>query len=264
MPTHPYLLSVEALQQLFSSTGIDYWADWMQIDIEEWESNRNVEHHFRAYGGMGTLNDLIINSSHNGHNILPQSEPFANMLMDCLSAVSSAAAKQADYAGQVEGIDHIQLIRHLKSQLIRRPSFAIAYLDDPDMEAETQSIFAGHDTIQGRQCLKCATKEIDEHDLNCYLASKLIPKALMEVENESDMSQLLQDVLSGSFTNNYSLRKEIEEAISASPIVLIHETGNTKWECSSCSCPKLKIVRWYFEDRKLIAEVNRNKAAKFS
>ena len=34
------------------------WIDWLERDIQDWTQHREVAHHLRAYGGMGSFNDL--------------------------------------------------------------------------------------------------------------------------------------------------------------------------------------------------------------
>ncbi len=34
------------------------WIDWLERDIEDWIQRREGAHHLRAYGGMGSFNDL--------------------------------------------------------------------------------------------------------------------------------------------------------------------------------------------------------------
>ena len=34
------------------------WIDWLERDIQDWNQQREVAHHLRAYGGMGSFNDL--------------------------------------------------------------------------------------------------------------------------------------------------------------------------------------------------------------
>ncbi|WP_407635981.1 DUF6966 domain-containing protein [Propionispira raffinosivorans] len=38
----------------------------MEKDLDEWENEKSVHHHISAYGGMGSLSDLII-CTQNGH-----------------------------------------------------------------------------------------------------------------------------------------------------------------------------------------------------
>ena len=34
------------------------WIDWLERDIQDWTQRQEVTHHLRAYGGMGSFNDL--------------------------------------------------------------------------------------------------------------------------------------------------------------------------------------------------------------
>ena len=36
----------------------DNWVEWISKDITDWEFRQNTYHHIRAYGGMGSFNDL--------------------------------------------------------------------------------------------------------------------------------------------------------------------------------------------------------------
>ena len=44
------------------------WIDWLERDIEDWSQRREVAHHLRAYGGMGSFNDLP--SMRGNHNYI--------------------------------------------------------------------------------------------------------------------------------------------------------------------------------------------------
>ena len=34
------------------------WINWLERDIQDWAQRRDAAHHLRAYGGMGSFNDL--------------------------------------------------------------------------------------------------------------------------------------------------------------------------------------------------------------
>ena len=44
------------------------WIDWLERDIQDWTQRREVAHHLRAYGGMGSFNDLP--SMHGDHDYI--------------------------------------------------------------------------------------------------------------------------------------------------------------------------------------------------
>ncbi|SEJ88862.1 hypothetical protein SAMN05660742_1225 [Propionispira arboris] len=61
-----YCQSLRALKFIFEQTEVHYWAKWIEKDLDECENEKSVHHHISAYGGMGSLSDLII-CTQNGH-----------------------------------------------------------------------------------------------------------------------------------------------------------------------------------------------------
>jgi len=55
-----YNISLEILHQLLKDAGEEHWANWIQKDIHLWASEKRVDHHLGAYGGMGSINDLSL------------------------------------------------------------------------------------------------------------------------------------------------------------------------------------------------------------
>ena len=51
-----------------SKSGLSYLAKWISMDLDRWEIEKSVRHHSSAYGGMGSLNDLII-CTENKHSV---------------------------------------------------------------------------------------------------------------------------------------------------------------------------------------------------
>lgn len=57
--TDYYKQSLELLRTILLENHYDFWANWLSEDIEKWDKNRDTEHHIRAYGGMGSFNDIV-------------------------------------------------------------------------------------------------------------------------------------------------------------------------------------------------------------
>jgi hypothetical protein len=55
---NPYLDALNAMHDLLGALGERHWRTWIARDIDEWESQKSVQHHLSAYGGMGSFNDL--------------------------------------------------------------------------------------------------------------------------------------------------------------------------------------------------------------
>ncbi len=63
--TNHYKTTLEILAKILREENYDHWANWMQEDIKLWETDKSVEHHLHAYGGMGSFNDVIIGGNDN-------------------------------------------------------------------------------------------------------------------------------------------------------------------------------------------------------
>ncbi|MGL4599161.1 MAG: DUF6966 domain-containing protein [Bacteroidia bacterium] len=58
--TDHYKTALSILHQLLKESDNDHWANWILEDIHLWTSQKSVDQHLRAYGGMGSLNDLCV------------------------------------------------------------------------------------------------------------------------------------------------------------------------------------------------------------
>jgi hypothetical protein len=63
--TDYYKTALEMLAQIMKEEKYDNWVNWLQEDIKLWETNKSVEHHLHAYGGMGSFNDLRVGGNDN-------------------------------------------------------------------------------------------------------------------------------------------------------------------------------------------------------
>ena len=63
--TDYYKTTLEILAEILHKEDYDHWANWMQEDIILWETNKSTEHHLRAYGGMGSFNDIYVGGNDN-------------------------------------------------------------------------------------------------------------------------------------------------------------------------------------------------------
>ena len=61
--TDYYKISLDILYRLLKESGNDHWANWIQKDIHLWTTQKRVDNHLSAYGGMGSINDLSVGGS---------------------------------------------------------------------------------------------------------------------------------------------------------------------------------------------------------
>lgn len=58
-----YLQALQTIRYILDSQNkpnacFENWVKWISKDITDWEIRQNTDHHIRAYGGMGSFNDL--------------------------------------------------------------------------------------------------------------------------------------------------------------------------------------------------------------
>jgi hypothetical protein len=61
--TDYYKTALNLLITMLKDSGYDNWINWLSEDIRLWESEHTTEHHLRAYGGMGSFNDIVIGNN---------------------------------------------------------------------------------------------------------------------------------------------------------------------------------------------------------
>jgi hypothetical protein len=95
--TDYYKIALEVLSKILQEENYDHWAKWLQEDIKLWEINKSVEHHLRAYGGMGSFNDVVIGG--NDNEGIWKSHVFGH-----LQTLAFSLAKGDSLASILEGI----------------------------------------------------------------------------------------------------------------------------------------------------------------
>jgi hypothetical protein len=63
--TDYYKTTLTILAKILQEENHEHWAKWMQEDLKLWETDKSVEHHLHAYGGMGSFNDVTIGGNDN-------------------------------------------------------------------------------------------------------------------------------------------------------------------------------------------------------
>lgn len=81
-----YLRALELLKELLLTNSEPFWADWMQKDIDDWNSDKTTEHDLHAFGGAGSFNDINLSFG-------DASGIWRNALLGNLASISYAFAK---------------------------------------------------------------------------------------------------------------------------------------------------------------------------
>lgn len=106
MPMHPEVEELANLIQeasiLLLTHGEKSWGDWLRIDAQRVRSLDfyGVEHMLSAFGGMGSINDLVL-SPMNGHiievkDVANANEKFRNLLGRIYKVAKKLAKEEAN------------------------------------------------------------------------------------------------------------------------------------------------------------------------
>ncbi|MDR7253982.1 hypothetical protein J2X46_002972 [Nocardioides sp. BE266] len=89
----PFQLLADAVR-LLEGVGEQHWAAWLRGDLRRLRRGDGfaIEHLLSAYGGMGSINDVLI-SPHNGHDVSEhEGEVTTAELRRLLSAIYHSAS----------------------------------------------------------------------------------------------------------------------------------------------------------------------------
>ena len=206
-----YLLGLKSLAFLFSETEVSSWCSHINEDIRLWDEIHDVMHHLRAYGGMGSINDVVI-CVQNGHRIEKHQEPWANALLQFLLSWCSYSARCIQ-DGKAPSLFTVEKAN------IRNPR-----------------------KIQGRRCLQCGYAELTKNNNDNFIAPVIVEKRLRVISDEHEMYETINKLLCANDSEIDILRKRLIHAEEKSGI----HYKNSEWMriCSNCKSDDIAVYRW--------------------
>lgn len=86
---------IQEAADLLISVGEKHWGYWLEKDAEliRQSNFRGVEHILSAFGGMGSINDLVIHPI-NGHSVTEAMAPAVNDKLESLLHLVAVKAKK--------------------------------------------------------------------------------------------------------------------------------------------------------------------------
>ena len=205
-----YREALEALYILLDKSGVKFWRDWISQDIKLWEENKSVEHHFSAYGGMGSLNDVVI-CTENNHNVTKIQEPWVNWLFDCLKSLCWYTAKSNNNKVSIDDIK--------------------------------QNLGHGSTTIQGWRCLKCGYSELTTTDIDNYIASYIVKDDIVSFIQQENLKAVVEHIWLMDSPRIEQERLYIRKIAEGSNISISSRVGWLR-PCPSCKEDDTVVYRW--------------------
>ncbi|MHB8126351.1 MAG: DUF6966 domain-containing protein [Desulfitobacteriaceae bacterium] len=199
-----YLQSLSALESLLDNCGEHHWKTWITRDIYLWESNRSVEHHLSAYGGMGSINDLVL-CQQNKHQLTKEQVPWANDLLIELLSLCSSLARLPQKTIRFESTDKLQ--------------------------------------IQGWRCLSCGYSELTMLDIENYISRPMVRKGMEQAIKSCQLVEFIPQVLSICLPGIEDERAKIKNIALQSGINVTTRDGCLR-PCPHCGDNDTAVYRW--------------------
>ncbi|MCL2766161.1 MAG: hypothetical protein FWD21_00575 [Peptococcaceae bacterium] len=206
-----YKSVLESLQYLLVTAGVDFWANWIDIDKSLWESEKNVEHHLSAFAGMGSINDVYI-CAENGHNITAGQEPWVNCAFKELKGFSYA--------------------------------FANAYANGRVIDlADHELITPANTTIQGECCLACGYKQTTKRNVDYYIARNIVSQEIVQGLYDNRLVSSIKECLATDLPVIKTERTRTREILKQIPV---NYTENNTFlrPCSNCGSEDTAVHYW--------------------
>lgn len=210
-----YRNALEAMHLLFDKTGVNYWRDWIEKDLHEWEK-KSVDHHLSAYGGMGSLNDVII-CPENGHNVSAIQVSWINCLFDDLKSLCYQFAKS-------------------KGNSI------------PEEEIQ-KALWNKGSIIQGWRCLACGYSELSIKDIENYVSYYWIRSYIVKAVIDGRLKEFVEQILSHNTPGVEKERTKIKEIAGNSNINVTDREGWLR-PCPRCGGNDTAVYRWKKSQKK--------------
>jgi hypothetical protein len=228
-----YEHSLTAMKRLLDAVGERCWTDWIGMDIVRWRSNHDTSHHLRAYGGMGSFNDILICRA-NQHRITEDQEPWANILFEWLKSLCHFLAQHPNDSFTAEALSNA-VGRH-------NPSLS-AFVGGNEAPASMRGYANEDRKLQGWRCLRCGYSEVSHGDIEYLIAQVVVPAMVFRSCEFMTLIQLVDQTLACNISGIDNMRKEIAAAVRASGLSS-KERKDWMKHCPNCGKDDTAVYRW--------------------
>lgn len=203
---------LNALHYLLAQTGADKWAKWIANDIMYWRADNSIEHYLSAYGGSGSLNDLVLSAS-NGHKVTKEQEPWANMLLHVLNSIGCMLATS----------------------------------NTANERAETEEILTNlggrKRELNGLRCPHCGYSEISASNIDYYIAPLIVSSEIYKELGGGNFKKVSASCLEMKPLDIHTERIRIKHLMEDCSIIYTNNT-RLKDACVKCGKNGIAACRW--------------------
>jgi hypothetical protein len=228
--------SLLAMKHLLSYVGEERWAIRIDEDIEHWHATGDTSLHLSAYGGRGTLNDVVI-CRVNQHRISESQEPWANYLFGVLKSICYFLAQQPNKQITADALSAV--VRCSSSPLVQ-------LMMGHKWIAPVKTIGTVTPNLQGWRCLQCGYSEISHQAIDLFIAENLVPELIVRDWNSSPLIDLVDKVLAFKIPTSDEARLLLTDAANSSDMIIRERTGWMR-PCPKCEHDGTAVYRWQLE-----------------
>jgi hypothetical protein len=232
-----YAQMLNALAHLLDLVNEPFWRDRITDDLRLWRDHHDVSGHLSSYGGMGSLNDLIICQA-NGHRVTEEQEPWANYLLNWLTSRCNHLAHTTTHAIGVSEIE-----REFGHE-DRFRSVLLAHRMPKATETRRSAVARSGVPVGGWRCLHCGYAAIGRQSIDCFLASMLVPPLLIEGCRQGDLLSQVDEILGLRLPQLAQAREAIGIGLERSQIVP-RASGGWLRPCPNCGSNNTAVYRWH-------------------
>lgn len=198
---------LEALENLFHNTN-NRWEGWIKKDISNFEESGDAVHHLRAYGELGSINQVEITCEEN--SLPPDSILWINQLLKEMLRLTYYIA------GKIESNEEIK-----KADIMDRLS-------------------SNNYIMTGEKCLNCRYGKVSIDKINSFLSSQIVPALLKEYMEKNELTKLVESFLSFRIPGLAKAENNIRRALQIRNLHIDYQ----KKEMLSCPRCKSKEVNF--------------------
>lgn len=234
-----YEQALLATERLLRQVGEQHWAKWLQEDLAAWRGSGDVSHHRRAYGGMGSFNDVII-CRMNQHQVSAEQEPWANSLFEWLKAILYHFSRHPTERPSAEA---------LRKAVGRHAPSLSAFVGGEHAPDSMRGFAGGPVKVSGARCLTCGYAEMTPRDIDSAIADELVPELVFQACVQGTLTDIVDQVLRLDVPGLAERRKQLRAAVSASGIGLTERDGWMR-PCPNCKADDSAVYRWSYVNGK--------------
>ncbi len=233
--TTAYERTLLATEYFLRKVGVDGWADWLRQDIAEWQTNRDVSHHLRAYGGMGSLNDLII-CQVNQHSVTAEQEPWVNSLFLWLKALLFYLSHQPLSVPTIDG---------LRNDVGKYAPSLVAFVGGEYAPRSMRGFVEKPMKICGMRCLACGHAEVTRGDIDYAIADQLLPELVFSGCIHNTLRETIDLILALDLPGLAEQREQVGSAARANGVE-VSQRDETMRPCPKCGAEDTAQNRWLY------------------